>query len=175
MGGSREARVINTDREPTADELKRIKQRKENEPLEHAKTLSRQSAALKEGSTVSIVYADSPRRFFIRALADDDQYEKIGTTLAEIYAQETPPSPLDSRVAIYEIVSEGAYALQDSNGTWFRVIAKQPPQSGQVLCHFVDVGVCEKFPVAAIRLLPPAVHPVMSSKYFWWPRKPNMA
>ncbi|CAO4371560.1 unnamed protein product [Caenorhabditis nigoni] len=155
-------RVINTDREPTADELKRIKQRKENEPLEHAKTLSRQSAALKEGSTVSIVYADSPRRFFIRALADDDQYEKIGTTLAEIYAQETPPSPLDSRVAIYEIVSEGAYALQDSNGTWFRVIAKQPPQSGQVLCHFVDVGVCEKFPVAAIRLLPPAVHPVMS-------------
>lgn len=63
--------------------------------------LSQQSVALKEGSTVSIVYADSPKRFFIRALADDDQYEKIGTTLAEIYAQETPPSALDSRVAIY--------------------------------------------------------------------------
>nr|P34344.2 RecName: Full=Putative protein tag-250 [Caenorhabditis elegans] len=155
-------RVISTDREPTADELKKIKQRKENEPTEHAKTLSQQSVALKEGSTVSIVYADSPKRFFIRALADDDQYEKIGTTLAEIYAQETPPSALDSRVAIYEIVAGGAYALQDSNGTWFRVIAKQPPQSGQVMCHFVDVGVCEKFPVAAIRLLPPAVHPVMS-------------
>ncbi|CAL2037985.1 unnamed protein product [Caenorhabditis brenneri] len=155
-------RVISTDREPTADELKKIKQRKENEPVEHAKTLSRPSAALKEGCTVSIVFAESPLRFFIRALSDDDQYEKIGTTLAEIYAQETPPSPLDSRVAIYEIVAEGAYALQDSNGTWFRVIAKQPPQSGQVLCHFVDVGVCEKFPVAALRLLPPAVHPVMS-------------
>uniref|UniRef100_A0A8R1I7M7 Tudor domain-containing protein n=2 Tax=Caenorhabditis japonica TaxID=281687 RepID=A0A8R1I7M7_CAEJA len=155
-------RVISTDREPTADELKKIKQRKENEPLEHAKTLSRQSPALKQGSTVSIVFADSPRRFFIRALADDDQYEKIGTTLAEIYGQETPPSPLDSRVAIYEIVAGGAYALQDSNGTWFRVIASQPPQSGQVMCQFVDVGVCEKFPVAAIRLLPPTVHPVMS-------------
>ncbi|CAI2348707.1 unnamed protein product [Caenorhabditis sp. 36 PRJEB53466] len=156
---------ISTDREPTADELKKIKQRKENEPLEHARTLSRQSAALKQGSTVSVVFANSPRRFFIRALADDDQYEKIGSTLAEIYAQETPPTPLDSRVAIYEIVAGGAYALQDSNGTWFRVIARQPPQSGQVLCHFVDVGVCEKFPVAALRLLPPAVHPVMSSEF----------
>uniref|UniRef100_A0A8R1I2P7 Tudor domain-containing protein n=2 Tax=Caenorhabditis japonica TaxID=281687 RepID=A0A8R1I2P7_CAEJA len=63
-----------------------------------------------------------------------------------------------------EIVAGGAYALQDSNGTWFRVIASQPPQSGQVMCQFVDVGVCEKFPVAAIRLLPPTVHPVMSSE-----------
>ncbi|CAI5444692.1 unnamed protein product [Caenorhabditis angaria] len=155
-------RVISTDREPTADELKKIKIRKENEPLEHAKLFSKTSPALKQSAQVSVVYSETALRFFIRAISDDDQYERIGSTLAEIYAQETPPSPLDSRVAIYEIVTGGAYALQDSNGAWFRVIAKEPPKSGHVQCHFVDVGVCELFPVAALRLLPPAVHPVMS-------------
>ncbi|CAB3402694.1 unnamed protein product [Caenorhabditis bovis] len=155
-------RVISTDREPTTEELNKLKHRKETEPLEHAKTLSKLSSSLKESNKVLVVSADSPLRFFIRASIDENQFERIGATLAEYYAQELPPSPLDSRVAIYQIICGGAYALQDSSGSWFRVIAKEPPHAGMVLCHFVDVGVCEKFPVAAIRLLPPAGHPVMS-------------
>ncbi|CAD6188246.1 unnamed protein product [Caenorhabditis auriculariae] len=154
-------RVVRADVEPTPEELKEIKLRKETEPLEHAKSFEKVSSALKCGAEVSVVAFDSHSRMFIRATVDDDTFNSISSTLEEIFDQEIA-SPLDSRVQIYEILAGGAYALRDSNGTWFRVIAQDPPRNGQVRCFFVDVGVEENYPVNALRLLPPPKHPVVS-------------
>lgn len=154
-------RLITSGGEPSEEELKQQKLRKENEPLVYAKTLSKTSKTLQEGTEILVVAMESCQNIHIRSAEDDANFNKISKTLDELFSQEAK-GPLDSRVAIYEVVKGGAYALKDSNGSWFRVVTLDRPHSGMVECLFIDVGVSDKYPVNALRLLPSADHPVMA-------------
>ncbi|GMR42197.1 hypothetical protein PMAYCL1PPCAC_12392 [Pristionchus mayeri] len=116
-------------------------------PIQLAAMLSLSKESLSVGSRVIVVAFTHSADFYIRLESSHDELTNLKKHLKNEYE-------VSSSLKSQDVVVNGAYALKDSQGEHFRVIALSAPTlSSSLQCFFVDIGVRGSFPLSNLRHL----------------------
>uniref|UniRef100_A0A8R1Z6E9 Tudor domain-containing protein n=1 Tax=Pristionchus pacificus TaxID=54126 RepID=A0A8R1Z6E9_PRIPA len=116
-------------------------------PIQLAAMLSQSKEVIIAGSQVIVVAFTHSNDFYIRLESSHDELVKLKNHLKSEYST-------SKSLSTHDMVVNGAYALKDSQGEHFRIIALSPPTlSSSVQCFFVDIGVRGSFPLSNLRHL----------------------
>lgn len=116
-------------------------------PIQLAAMLSLSKESINAGSRVIVVAFTHASDFYIRLESSHDELVQLKKHLKSEYSS-------SGGLRSEDVVVNGAYALKDSEGEHFRVIALSPATlSSSVQCFFVDIGVRGSFPLSNLRHL----------------------